>query len=320
MFILYGSLTPPLSLLTIMAMEDHRLKAFCLVVEMKSFSKAAEAKFMTQSAMSHLIKNLEDELGVKLLIRQGKTITLTPAGRIFYERAKQILEQFKKMGDDIYVLVQKVKGPLHIGASITTATYLLPQVFYNFHRNYPEVQIELSISNTEKIINSLLEGKIDIGIVEGNIKNKMVFSEEIADDEIVIIASDINPLTKKHPLTPQDLITQPLIMPETGSGMREFIDDFLHNTKIDPNDIKVSMTIGNPELIVQMVQSGIGISFVSKWSVFRTIKDGSIKVLNISDKKLKRKFYLVSIEKEPSTIVGKTFWEFMRGFRFFMPF
>ena len=65
-------------------MEDHRLRAFCLVVEKKSFSKAAEAKFMTQSAMSHLIKNIEDELGVKLLNRQAKTVTLTPAGRLFY--------------------------------------------------------------------------------------------------------------------------------------------------------------------------------------------------------------------------------------------
>jgi DNA-binding transcriptional LysR family regulator len=93
MFILHDSLTPPLSLLTIMAMEDHRLKAFCLVVEMKSFSKAAEARFLTQSAMSHLIKNLEDELDMKLLIRRGKSVSTTPAGKIFYRRAKQILEQ-----------------------------------------------------------------------------------------------------------------------------------------------------------------------------------------------------------------------------------
>ena len=301
-------------------MEDHRLKAFCLVVEMKSFSKAAEAKFMTQSAMSHLIKNLEDELGVKLLSRQGKTVIPTPAGRIFYEHASKLLELYKKMENDVYALVRKVKGPLYIGASTTAATYLLPQVFYNFSRNHPEVQIELSVSNTEKIIVDLQEGKIDLGVAEGNIKNRTVFLEEIAEDDIVIIASDDNPLTKKHPLIPHDLITQPFIMPETGSGIREFIDDFFHATKIDPKDVKILMTLGNPELIVQMVQSGIGISFVSKWSVFKAIKDESIKLLNISGKKLKRKFYLVSKEKEPSTMVVKTFWNFMRGYKFFMPF
>ncbi len=301
-------------------MEDHRLKAFCLVVELKSFSKAAEAKFMTQSAMSHLIKSLEDELGVKLLNRHSKTVTPTPAGRLFYDHAKKILEQYKKMENDVYNIVSKIKGPLHIGASTTAAAYLLPQVFYSFSKTYPEVTIELAVSNTEKIINGIHEGRIDIGIVEGNIKNTSAFLEETADDEIVIIASDDNPLTKKKTLMPHDLMSQPFIMPETGSGTREVIDDFLYAAGINPEDLKVAMTAGSPELIVQMVQSGMGISFVSKWSVFRAIKDGSIRVLNVSGKRLRRKFYLISPEKEPLTITARTFKEFIKGYRFFIPF
>jgi len=74
-------------------------------------------------------------------------------------------------------------------------------------------------------------------------------------------------------------------MPEKGSGIREFIDDFLNNFKIDPKEMKISMTVGNAELIVRMVQSGMGVSLVSKWSVLNAIKDGSIKLLNLSDKK-----------------------------------
>jgi len=302
------------------AMEDHRLKAFCLVIEMKSFSKAAEAKFMTQSAMSHLIKNLEDELGVKLLNRKGKTVIPTSAGRIFYEHAKQILDQYRKLENDVYSIVEKVKGTLYIGASTTAAIYLLPQVFYNFSKDYPQVQIELLVSNTEGIIQDLHEGKIDIGIVEGKIRSSKAFLEDIAEDEIVIIASEDNPLTKKKSLKPYDLTSQPFIMPEVGSGMREFIDDFFQATNINTKNINILMTLGNPELIVQMVQSGIGISFVSKWSVFKAIKDGSIKLLHISEKKLRRKFYLVSLEGEPSTLVIKTFREFIKGYRFFMPF
>jgi DNA-binding transcriptional LysR family regulator len=303
-----------------MPMEDHRLKAFCLVVEMKSFSKAAEAKFMTQSAMSHLIKNLEDEIGLKLLIRKGKYIIPTPAGKIFYENAKQILQQYQKMEDDISAIAQKVKGSLYIGSTITTSTYLLPQVFYSFAKSYPDVKIDLAVSNTEAIINNLYEGKIDVGIVEGKIRNSNIFMEEIIEDEIVIVASDENPLTKKQTLTALDLVSQPFIMPEAGSGMREFIEDFLNNVKIDPKTLNISMILGNPELVVQMVQSGIGIAFLSKWSVFRAVKEGSVKVLNISDRKLKRMFYLVRIDKELPTIVIKTFWEFLKGFRFFMPF
>ncbi|GMT47471.1 MAG: LysR family transcriptional regulator [bacterium] len=302
-------------------MEDHRLKAFCLLAEMKSFSRAAEAKFITQSAMSHLIKNIEDELGTKLINRHPKTISLTPAGKVFYEHAKTILDLYRDMEDDVYSTVGKVKGSLHIGASPTVATYLLSQVFYGFLKKYPEVSIEVSVSNTERIIDILNEGAIDIGIVEGNIKDTTVSSEVIAEDEIVLIASDDNPLTKeKKPINPGHLVTQPFIMPEKGSGLREFIDTFLQTNSIDPKDIKVSMTIGNPELIIQMVQAGTGISLVSKWAVFRAVKEGSVKILSIKGKKLRRKFYTVSIEKEPSTLTVKTFKDFIREYRFFVPF
>lgn len=301
-------------------MEDHRLRAFCLVVEMKSFSKAAEAKFMTQSAMSHLIKSLETELGIKLLNREGKTVMTTPAGRILYEQARQILEQYKRMEQDVYSLMQMIKGPLSVGASTTAATYLLPQVFYNFSRTYPEVQIKLSASGTETIFGDLLEGKIDIGVVEGKKDRPNVSFEEIAEDEIVIIASDDNPLTTKQALSIDDLISQPFIMPEANSGMREFIDDFLSSKNIDPKDLKIAMTLDNTELIVQMVQSGIGISFVSKWSVFRSIKDGTIKILKVSGKRLQRKFHLITRDKESLSMAARTFHEFVKGYRFFMPF
>ena len=302
------------------AMEDHRLKAFCLVVEMKSFSKAAEAKFMTQSAMSHLIKNLEDELGVKLLERKAKTVTPTPAGRLFYDYSKKILEIYKKMENDVYSLVNKVKGPLHIGASPTAATYLLPQVFYSFAKKFPEVQIEVSVLNTSDIIDSLHKGIIHTGIIEGNPQKTNIHLEEIAEDEMIIIASDENPLSKKKPLTPRDLLSQPFIMPELGSGTRELVDDFLRALGLKTENIHVSMTLGNPELLIRMVQSGLGISFVSKWSVFNAIKDGSIKILHIGGKRLKRSFNIVSLHEEPSTVVAKKFKEFLKEYKFFIPF
>jgi DNA-binding transcriptional LysR family regulator len=301
-------------------MEDHKLKAFCLVVEMRSFSRAAEEKFMTQSAMSHLIRNLEDELGVTLLHRHSKTVTPTPAGRRFYVYAREILKLYERMENDVYSLVHKMKGPLHLGASPTAATYLLPQVFYAFFKQYPEIHVQLSVSNTERIIHDLENGRIAAGIVEGTVKNETVFMQEIAQDEIVIIASEDNPLTMKKHLTIQDLWSQPFIMPELGSGTRESIDDFLRSAGRDPTDMKIVMTLGSPELIVHMVQTGMGVSFVSKWSVFKAIKDGSVKLLAIEGKKLKRKFYLISVQEEPSTLAARTFSEFIRGYTFFVPF
>jgi len=301
-------------------MEDSRLKAFCLIVEMKSFSRAAEAAFVTQSAMSHLIKNLEDELGGKLLNRSGKTIAPTSAGKILYDHAKKILEGYKSLENDIYNVVKKIKGPLYLGASTTVAKYLLPQVFYDFSRNYPEAQLNLSVSAPEKVVSELQQGRIDIGIVEGNIKDRRIIFREIARDEIVLIASDGNPLTRRKIVSPQYLMDQSFILPEAGSGTREFIDEFLSIMKIEPQDINVIMTLSDPELLVQMVQSGLGIAFVSKWSIFKTIKEGTIKILKMPGKRLYRKFYLIVPDKEPSTMVARTFLEFVKGYRFFIPF
>jgi DNA-binding transcriptional LysR family regulator len=301
-------------------MEDTRLKAFCLVVEMRSFSKAGAAMFITQSAMSHIIKNLEDQMEVKLLNRSGKKVIPTPAGWLFYNEAKKILEAYKTLGDDINKLIKEVKGPLNMGATATVARYLLPQVLYDFSKRYPEVQINLTVSNTEAIINELQQGNSDMGIVEGNIEHKGITFEEITDDEIVLIASDENPLAKKKIVNAQDLLSQAFIMPEAGSGLREFIEDFLQTSKMEPKDMKVSMTLGDPELIVQMVQSGLGISFISKWSVFKPIKEGTIRILKLPGESLYRKFYLVSLCKEPSTMVAKTFHKFIKEYRFFIPF
>lgn len=300
-------------------MEDHRLRAFCLIVEMESFSKAAESKCMTQSAMSHLIKNLEDELEMRLLIRKGKNVLPTPAGRVFYEHAKRILGAYKAMEDDMYHLVSKIKGTLSIGASATAATYLLPQVFYDFSRMYSDARLHLSVSNTENVIHKLHRGEIDLGIIEGSVKDGKASVQEIADDEIVLIASDNNPLTKKTTVTPRDLVSQPFIMPETGSGTRDSIDGFFRTLRIDLQELKIIMTLGDPELLVRMVQSGLGIAFVSKWSIFKTLQEGSIRILSVAGKKLSRKIYLISLEKEPATMVAGTFKKFVQGYRFFIP-
>ncbi len=303
-----------------MRMEDHRLKAFCLVYEMRNFSKAAAAKFMTQSAMSHLIKNLEEELGVKLLNRHGKSVSPTPSGKLFYSHAKKILDQYKTMETALYSAANVVKGPLSIGATSTISTYLLPQVFYSFSRKHSEVNIELKVSNTEKIINDLKEDKIELGLVEGGMKNPSIHSEVIAEDEIVIIASDSNPLALQKNITLNDLLSQPLIMPEPGSGTREFVDNFLRELGMPADDLNIAMTLGSTELILQMVKSAVGISFVSKWSAFQSLKEGAIKQLHIPGKRLRRKFYLIRMDKEPAAIAARTFSQFLKEFSFFAPF
>jgi DNA-binding transcriptional LysR family regulator len=301
-------------------MDDHRLQSFCLVVETKSFSRAARAKRVTQSAMSHLVKNLEEELGVQLLRREGREVTPTPAGRVLYEHAKNILEDYARLRYDLSTSVRAIRGLLCVGASRTPASHLLPQVLYNFTMAHPDIQIDLVVSNTDSIVQGLRDGRIDIGIVEGNFRENGIHAEAIAEDEVVIIAPEDHVLAKKKAVTVQDLTEQTFILPEPGSGTRELTDDFFRHMGMDEKKIKVRMTLTSPELIVQMVRAGLGVAFVSKWSVFTAVKDGTVELLRVPDKKMKRNLYIIGIERGPASVAAKTFKEFINQYRFFVPF
>lgn len=301
-------------------MEDHRLRAFCLIVENKSFSKAAEIHLITQSAMSHLIRNLEKEIGVRLLIREGRSVHPTSAGKVFYDHAKRILDMYSSMMNDIGTFADRVKGTLLIGASPIASAYLLPQAMFGFVRAHPEIDIELSVSHSPDLIKRLDTGKIDIGIIEGPVKKASFSCIDIAEDEIVIIASDANSLAGRKTLTAFDVAKEPCILPEQGSSIREFIREFFTSSGISMKELLIPMTIADTELIIQMVKSGLGIAFVSKWSVFEDIKEGSLRVLNITGREMKRTFFLISTERDPISLTASAFQQFIRNFRFFTPF
>jgi DNA-binding transcriptional LysR family regulator len=301
-------------------MEDHRLKSYCLVVETKSFSRAAQAKHMTQSAMSRLIKGLEDELGVKLLLREGKTVTPTQEGKIFYDHAKKLLEGYVRLEQDISSAAGAARGSLRLGSSRTPAFHLLSQAIYDFSLKHPELRIDLTIARTQGILRELREGRIDLGIVESKGLDDKFFAETLAEDEIVLIAPENHRLAAKRAITLQDLVSQPFILPGRGSGTRALVDDFFKGQGIDERQLNVRMTVGSPEFVVRMVQAGLGVAFASKWSVFSAVKEGTVKVLRLPGKKILRKFYIVTIDREPDSAAARTFKEFIRQHRFFVPF
>jgi DNA-binding transcriptional LysR family regulator len=213
-----------------------------------------------------------------------------------------------------------MRGSICVGASRTPASHLLPQVLYNFTKGYPDIEIDLVVSNTDGIVKGLHDDRIDIGIVEGDISDNKIVAEVIADDEVVMIAPEDHVLARKKVVTAQDLAVQTFILPESGSGTRELVDNFFHNMGMDEKMIKVRMTLDSPELIVQMVQAGLGVAFASKWSVFTAVKEGMVIPLKLSNKKMKRHFCLISIERAPESISANKFKEFIKQYKFFVPF
>ncbi len=301
-------------------MEDHRLKSYCLVVETKSFSRAAQAKNMTQSAMSRLVKSLEEELGITLLHRKGKAVIPTGEGRVFYEHAKKILDDYVRMQQDINTARRSAKGSLRLGSSRTPAAHLLPQVLYDFSKVHSAIRIHLSVCRTSSVLRDLRDGKIDVGIIEGTVRSDGLFPEAFIDDEVVLIAPENHPLTRKKPVTIQDLSSEAFILPDRESATRELVDGYFSEAGIDARALKIRMTLGDPDLVVQMVQAGLGIAFVSKWSVFSAVKDGTIKLVKTPGRRILRKFHLVTAGREPATAAAAMFSDFIRQYKFFIPF
>jgi DNA-binding transcriptional LysR family regulator len=275
---------------------------------------------MTQSAMSRLVKSLEDELGVTLLHRKGKAVVPTAEGRVFYEHAKKILEDFVRMEQDIGMARRSAKGALRMGSSRTPAAHLLPQVLYEFSKLHSGIRIDLSVCKTSSVLRDLQDGKIDVGIAEGTVASDGLVTEAFTEDEVVVIVPEDHPLTGKKTITVQDLSLEPFLLPDRGSGTRELIESYFSDAGVDPRSIKVRMTLGSPELIVQMVQAGLGIAFASKWSVFSAIKEGSVELLKTPGRRITRKFYLISASRQPATASAAAFCDFIRQYKFFIPF
>jgi DNA-binding transcriptional LysR family regulator len=224
------------------------------------------------------------------------------------------------MEQNVNVAAHTARSTLRLGASRTPAVHLLPQVMYEFSKAYPRIRIDLSVCETAALVRNLRDCRIDVGIIEGPIRDQTFTADAIAEDEIVVIASENHPLTKKRNVTVEELTSEPFILPDQGSGTRELIDAYLREAGIDAKRIKVRMTIGSPDIIVQMVRAGLGIAFASKWSVFTAVREGTVKLLRIPGMKMKRHFYLIGIESGTVSTAAGTFRQFMKAHRFFVPF
>jgi len=293
-------------------MDDHRLKVFCSVAKTLNFSKAAEENFITQSAVSRIIKNLEEELGVQLVNRQRGAVSLTSIGRAFERRAREILDIHDAARKEVDELANSVKGVLSVGTSTTLARYVFPEILFAFQQKYPRIHIEHRVTNTRGILKALIEGEIEVGMVEDRVFYPGVLTEKLCEDELVLIVGKGHPWTKKRRITREELIKEPFIRREKGSGTRHMMENRLREMKIRPTDLNIVMTSAATDLIISAVERGIGAACVSKWAIREKIRQGTLKTVEICDEPLSRDFLYIRLDQEPHTHVAQTFLNFLQ--------
>lgn len=295
-----------------MGMEDHKLKVFCTVAETKSFSKTSEIIHLTQPAVSLQIQALEEIYETKLFDRSSSFINLTPSGEILYKYAKDILNLYAEAEKEIGKITGLIKGSITIGASTTIGNYVLPTLIADFRKKHPKIKINVFIGNTKRIVDLLNSGGVDIGLVEGETLKHKMKTDPIITDELTFIVPPFHPWAKKKVVSILEVTKEPFILREEGSGTRQMIEKYLSSHGINTGDMRIALVLGSTESIKEAVESGMGISIVSKWAARKEVKYGSLKLITPKEEKILRNFSLI---RQKSAVLSHAVDEFLAYLR-----
>ena len=260
-------------------MSDRRLHVFHTVAKLLSFTKAAEALHMTQPAVTFQVRQLEEYFNTRLFDRTHNRISLTEAGKRVYEYGGKIFEIYDEMENAVKELTGEVSGILIVGASTTIAEYMLPALLGDFKTAFPDVNVRLKVSNTDGIVSMVENNIIDLGVVEAPVSNKNLAVELCKQDQLVAIVPPGHPLANNETVKIEALLEYPYICREEGSGTREVIHDYLQESGLSNSNLHVIMELGSPEAIKGAVEAGIGITILSKATLAKEIKLGTLVAL-----------------------------------------
>jgi len=301
-------------------LENFRLSVFRAVADEMSFRKAAEVLHLSQPAVSQHIHALEEEAGVQLFDRargegHGSQISLTEAGRVLLGYANTAAETMVEARRALAALNHEVVGELRLGASTTVAQYVLPRILGAFLRQYPQVKLSLVSGNTERIVESVAEKKVALGIIEGPAMRRDVKTERMVKDEMVLIVSPTHTLAlrKGAVITPAELAKLPLLLRERGSGSRRVVERALKKVGIPLRSLGVAMELDSTEAIISGVEAELGVGFVSRWAVGKVLRLGTVRVVAVEGLEIVRDFSFVRLAGSEMRGAAAAFQRFAMG-------
>jgi len=273
-------------------MDLRHFETFLKIAELKSFTKAAEALYLTQPTVSKQIVDLERFFDVRLIDRTKRTVALTKSGEILLQYARDLINLKKDAIEAIASFKGIKKGTITVGASTIPGIYILPRILGVFKKKYNGIGIKLIISDTKGITEKMEEGKLDIGFVGAKNTTLKIDYKKFVDDTIVIIAPPEFP----DLIRLKDLKDYPLIAREQGSGTRNNFESSLKKTKdVNPADLTVVAELTDNEAIKETVKNGMGMSYISKMAIVDELATGKLKRIAIQGfPEIKRSFYVIT--------------------------
>lgn len=292
-------------------MEIRKLEVFCKVVELKSFTRAAEAVLLSQPTVSEHVRSLEEELGQKLIDRLGREAEPTPVGTMLYKYAVRMLRLQQEAIESVENYGDKLVGRIMTGSGTIPGTYILPRLIGQFRKKYSSIQATLRIAGSQMIASEVLSGKLDMAVVGAKWNEKGLEWQKIFSDRLVLVVNAEHPWATRNQVSLEELKNEPFILRESVSGTRKVIDQVLEKNGVDPAVLKEVAEIGSTEAIKEAVKAGIGISILSVRSVEQDVKYGILKIVPLEGIRFERPFYLIKRLNRELSPVSAVFWEYI---------
>jgi len=270
-------------------MDLDQLHTFLEIVRLKSFSKAAQTVYRTQPAISAQVRQLEQELNTSLFDRLGTKISITAAGRIFADYAERILDLRRQAQDSINELERIPRGELIIAANEATCIYVLPIVFREYKKQFPNVQLLVDRSYGARVVQAVTENLADFGITQLPVEEKKLQVVKIHSDEIKLLTPPDHQLTHKRMVNCRDLANVPLLLPKSGTTrtrLNVWFDDV-------ESELSISMELDSTEMIKRFVMAGLGLSFLAASHCEEEVAEGRLAAVSLGPEPMMRTLGLI---------------------------
>lgn len=273
-------------------MFDHKLITFLTVAKVGSYTKAAEELYISQPAVSQQLKNLEEELNVKLFTYKKRKLHLTQSGKQLLLFVESLRSQSNKFKEHLHA-IPKNKRPLHLAATQSLTNSMLPDLISFVNEQHSEIILHCDVMNTKECLDQLHSGKLDFALVEGNFDTEQFTVQPLIDEPFIAVASPKLGLDPNREYKLTELLNFPLIYRESGSGSYAIMQQILGTQNLKVSDFDQRTQISNPETIKQVLEMGTGISFMYRGIVARQIHEGSLMEVKLHAINITHPIYLV---------------------------
>lgn len=294
----------------------QQLETLFYLMEERTFSGAARRMYLSQPALTKQVQNIEEVLGLQVINRGSRGLTLTDPGKVLYEYAKRILKLRDEVREKIGQLGQGEAGEIYIGASTIPATYILPAILSAFRGRYPMIRSHVQNADSEEVIENILGNQREIGLVGKNPLNQRLYAEPLWQDRLILVAAAGHHWQEREEVGLREVLREPFIIRESGSATREIIEQALREQGVPSLDrLNISCEIGSSEAVKEAVIAGLGVSIISFHAVARELAAGVLFEAPIALPEIKRSIYLIHRKGLKLSPHHKLFLDHLRSYQ-----